>query len=687
MQRRSVLPLIGAFQASNALGALGLAIATGAPAERRARCPARSSRACRAGCSAWRAIQWRAVYRRLRAHARRAGDRAARAAPPLPPAGSSWSSAAAATATRASARRWARSPSSLADRVIVTDDNPRSEDPAAIRRAILAALPQGRGDRRPRRSDPPRPGDAAAGDRAAARRQGPRARPDRRRRDPALRRRRGRRAAVAELGERAHDAPLWTAARSRRRDRRPGNRATGRRAACRSTAARSPPAISSSRLPGPNFDGHDFVAAALAKGAAAAMVATRAAEASARRAAADRRRHHGRARGARPRRARGAAPAPDHRRHRQRRQDRHQGGAEARARAPGPPPSPRPAASTTNGACRSRSRACRARRRYGVFELGMNHAGEIDALSRHGAPACRGHHHHRAGASRILPLGRGDRRRQGRDLRRHGAGRRRRSSTATIRISPGSPPRRARAASPASSASATHPEADGAADRLPARRHRQRGDRVGDGRDRSITRIAHARPALGDEQPRRARRGARRRRRCRRRRRGAVATLAAARGPRPPPQASPVAGGSAELIDESYNASPASMRAAIAVLGAIEPGTGGRRIAVLGDMLELGERMRRGCMPRWPGRWSRPGIDLGLHRRDRRCARSTRRCPQRMRGGHAASAAETGRDRLPRRAAARRCRHGQGLARQPHGRGGASACSPATTRARARSRG
>jgi UDP-N-acetylmuramoyl-tripeptide--D-alanyl-D-alanine ligase len=47
-------------------------------------------------------------------------------------------------------------------------------------------------------------------------------------------------------------------------------------------------------------------------------------------------------------------------------------------------------------------------------------------------------------------------------------------------------------------------------------------------------------------------------------------------------------GGSFALIDESYNASPASMRAAFAVLAAIEPTHDGRRIAVLGDMLELG---------------------------------------------------------------------------------------------------
>ena len=43
------------------------------------------------------------------------------------------------------------------------------------------------------------------------------------------------------------------------------------------------------------------------------------------------------------------------------------------------------------------------------------------------------------------------------------------------------------------------------------------------------------------------------------------------------------------VIDESYNANPASMRAALKLLGASQPGKGGRRIAVIGDMLELGD--------------------------------------------------------------------------------------------------
>jgi UDP-N-acetylmuramoyl-tripeptide--D-alanyl-D-alanine ligase len=47
-------------------------------------------------------------------------------------------------------------------------------------------------------------------------------------------------------------------------------------------------------------------------------------------------------------------------------------------------------------------------------------------------------------------------------------------------------------------------------------------------------------------------------------------------------------GGEVEVIDESYNANPASMEAALALLAASGHGSEGRRIAVLGDMLEMG---------------------------------------------------------------------------------------------------
>lgn len=50
----------------------------------------------------------------------------------------------------------------------------------------------------------------------------------------------------------------------------------------------------------------------------------------------------------------------------------------------------------------------------------------------------------------------------------------------------------------------------------------------------------------------------------------------------------------ATLIDDTYNASPASTVAALNLLGDLEPEANGRRLAVLGDMLELGNYTAEG---------------------------------------------------------------------------------------------
>jgi UDP-N-acetylmuramoyl-tripeptide--D-alanyl-D-alanine ligase len=96
--------------------------------------------------------------------------------------------------------------------------------------------------------------------------------------------------------------------------------------------------------------------------------------------------------------------------------------------------------------------------------------------------------------------------------------------------------------------------------------------------------------------------------------------------------------GKALLIDESYNANPASMRAALDVLGQAPLGRRGRRIAVLGDMLELGpdaEDLHRGLADAIAA----AKVDVVF------CAGPLMRAlwealPAAMRGGYAQSAAE-----------------------------------------------
>jgi len=96
--------------------------------------------------------------------------------------------------------------------------------------------------------------------------------------------------------------------------------------------------------------------------------------------------------------------------------------------------------------------------------------------------------------------------------------------------------------------------------------------------------------------------------------------------------------GTFTLIDESYNASPVSMIAAFQVLGRTEPGPGGRRIAVLGDMLELGASSAKRHTD-LAGPLQKNNVDL-VFTAGSEMALLSEALPGKMRGGHGADSDE-----------------------------------------------
>ena len=234
-------------------------------------------------------------------------------------------------------------------------------------------------------------------------------------------------------------------------------------------------------------------------------------------AAARRRRYAGRSRRAR----RGGAqpqPSSDRRGYRQRRQDRDQGGVAPGARQL------RPDLCLGRRAQQSLGRAAVARPLAAgrlLRRLRARHEPSRRDRGPHAAraPACCGDHDGGAGASRLLPVGRGNRRCQGRDLPRAGTRRRRGSQPrqpALRKIGCGREACRRRRDPRLWNPSGSR-RAPG---RLRARFARQHGRGCGLRHDYQVSGAGPG-PALGHERTRGARCGAGRRRGCRSRRGGA----------------------------------------------------------------------------------------------------------------------------------------------------------------------
>ncbi|WP_370205565.1 UDP-N-acetylmuramoyl-tripeptide--D-alanyl-D-alanine ligase [Pararhodobacter marinus] len=94
------------------------------------------------------------------------------------------------------------------------------------------------------------------------------------------------------------------------------------------------------------------------------------------------------------------------------------------------------------------------------------------------------------------------------------------------------------------------------------------------------------------------------------------------------------------LIDDAFNANPASMEAAFEVLAATPTGPGGRRVAILGEMLELGpdESAMHAGLARHP---ALERMDV-IHTVGPRMQALVEALPERLRGLHVAQADDLG---------------------------------------------
>ena len=292
--------------------------------------------------------------------------------------------------------------------------------------------------------------------------------------------------------------------------------------------------------------------------------------------------------------------------HRLGRQDLHQGGAAAGVRTRKDATHASTASFNNHWGVPLSLARCPASVRFAIFEIGMNHAGEIETLVKMVRPQVAVDHHrwsrciwNSLPASRRLPTPR-------RKFLTDSSPAARWCSTATIRNSPDCSKAPASSASPASSHSVptNSPTRVCSRCRCTPTRSAVHANILGHdvtyklgmpGRHmamNSLAVLAAASLAGADL---------------------ALAALslsqiepAAGRGAR---RALEVASGEATLIDESYNANPASMAAALNVLGGAAIGPQGRRIAVLGDMLELGPD-RRGAASRAESMPSRPTTSI-----------------------------------------------------------------------------